>query len=43
MTEEEATQQINAMVFPEVTEGDISWYEEYRFVYRTDTWIQETA
>ena len=43
MTKEEATVKINELMFPEVTEGDIAWYEEYRFVYRTDTWIQETA
>ena len=43
MTAEEATIQMNEMTFPEVSEGDIAWYEEYRFVYRTDTWVQETA
>ena len=31
------------MEFPTVAEGDVAWYEEYRFVYRTDTWVQENA
>ena len=43
MTEEEATIKMNEMMFPEVSEGDVAWHEEYRFVYRTDTWVQETA
>mgnify|MGYP000043825604 CR=1 FL=1 len=43
MTEEEATIQMNEMTFPEVNEGDTAYYEEYRFVYRTDTWVQEDA
>ena len=43
MTEEEATIKMNEMMFPEVSEGDIASYEEYRFVYRTDTWVQENA
>ena len=43
MTIEEATIKINEMAFPEVNEGDVAWHEEYRFVYRTDTWVQENA
>lgn len=31
------------MEFPAVAEGDIVWHEEYRFVYRTDTWVLEGA
>ena len=31
------------MGFPAVAEGDVAWHEGHRFVYRTDTWVQETA
>jgi hypothetical protein len=41
MTKEEATIEINSMEFPAVADGDVAWYEEYRFVYRTNTWVQE--
>tara|TARA_B110000503_G_C7074460_1_gene382318 strand:+ start:1088 stop:1219 length:132 start_codon:yes stop_codon:yes gene_type:complete len=43
MTEEEATIKVNQMSFPVKSEGDIVWHEEYRFVYRTDTWVLERA
>lgn len=43
MTIEEATIEINSMGFPAVAEGDVAWHEGHRFVYRTDTWVQETA
>jgi len=41
MTKEEATIKMNEMPFPEAVDGDVAWYEGYRFVYRTNTWVQE--
>ena len=39
MTEEEITIEMNALMFPEVSEGDIAWHEGIRFKYISGTWV----
>ena len=39
MTEEEITIEMNALMFPAVSEGDIAWHEGIRFKYISGTWV----
>jgi hypothetical protein len=38
-TVEEITTEMNALIFPEVNEGDIAWHEGIRFKYISGTWV----
>lgn len=39
LTQEQALEQINAMEFPAVEEGDIASHEGYDFIYQSGEWI----
>ena len=39
LTQEQALEQINAMEFPVVEEGDIASHEGYNFIYQSGKWI----
>jgi hypothetical protein len=39
LTQEQALEQINAMEFPVVEEGDIASHEGYNFIYQSGEWI----
>ena len=39
MTEEQATIEINEIIFPAVEEGDKAVHEGYTFIYTSGTWV----
>jgi hypothetical protein len=41
MTKEQATTEINEMMFPVVVEGDKAGHEGYTFIYTSGTWIAQ--
>ncbi len=41
MTKEQATTEINEMMFPEVVEGDKASHGEYTFIYTSGTWVAQ--
>jgi len=41
MSKEQATTEINAMLFPVVEEGDRARHEGFMFTYTSGTWIAD--
>ena len=41
MSKEQATTEMNEMVFPEVQEGDKAGHEGYTFIYTSGTWVAQ--
>ena len=41
MTKEQATTEMNEMVFPEVQEGDKASHGGYAFTYTSGTWVAD--
>ena len=39
LTQEEALEQMNALGFPEVQEGDIASHWGYDFIYQSGEWV----
>ena len=39
MSKEQATTEINEMMFPVVEEGDKAGHEGYTFIYTSGTWV----
>ncbi len=41
MSKEQATTEINEMIFPAVEEGDKAVHEGYNFIYTSGTWVAQ--